>query len=412
LAAAWAAGCVALSVEAVVVAFFGFRWNLPAMLLLPALPAVWLARRARGRVKEPRPVLPGEGVLFLLAAAGAALGLLAARIVSAQATSVDLLLFWGTKAVKFAQVQSIDPVLLGHPFFSHARPFYPPLLPVVDAVSVQVAGGMPWNAAPMTALLWCGAAVVILLEILAARRPGPALLVTAFWVSAIAASMGVSYSAGNAEAPLLLYLSVAGAALMVERPENPARGRWLPGLFLAGAVLTKVEGVVAAILLIAGTALRDRFPASRRPWRELLPLLGPPLLAGGLWSAFVARFGLSLDSPGRGKLFEIEPDRLGRVLESVRDGLEAGTSGLSWIVALLLLLLASSRAGWRQVLPGVAAVLGSFVFLVAVYLHEPRDPAERISWEIPRVTQPALSLLILSAGIAGICRAPRADAKH
>jgi hypothetical protein len=57
-------------------------------------------------------------------------------------------------------------------------------------------------------------------------------------------------------------------------------------------------------------------------------------------------------------------------------------------------------------------VLGSFVFLVAVYLHEPRDPAERISWEIPRVTQPALSLLILSAGIAGICRAPRADAKH
>jgi hypothetical protein len=128
------------------------------------------------------------------------------------------------------------------------------------------------------------------------------------------------------------------------------------------------------------------------------------LSAGGLWLLFILRFDLSVASPGRGTLFQMEPGRLGRVLASFGAGLEAGTSALSWGIAMLVLLAASTRAGWRQVLPGVAVVVGTFLFLLAVYLHEPRDPAERISWEVPRVTQPSLSLLILAAGVASVAR--------
>ncbi|HEY7862180.1 MAG TPA: hypothetical protein VIE39_00880, partial [Thermoanaerobaculia bacterium] len=333
-AAAFAAGCIALALEAIVVAFFGAQWSIPALLLLPALPAIWLARRSLVAAGPPAAAVPRLPALFAVAAAAVALGMLAARISSAQATSVDLLLFWGAKAVKFAQVQTIDPVLLADPFFSHARPFYPPLLPVVDALAVQVAGGMPWNAAPMTVILWCAAAALILFEILSRRGVSFALTATALWTVAIAASLGVSFSGGNAEAPLLLYLSAAGAALMMELPDDPARRRWLAGILLAGAVLIKVEGVVAGVLLLAATALRDCLPGVRRPLGDLVPIVLPPLLAGGLWAAFVARFGLSLASPGRGTFFEIEPGRLPRVLDSMGKGLEAGTSHLSWWVAL------------------------------------------------------------------------------
>jgi hypothetical protein len=409
LSAAYAAGAVALAVEAVVVALFGARWNVPAMLLLPALPALWLARRARRMGgPPPPPPLPRGASLFALAASALALLHLAARLATTEATSVDLLLFWGAKAIRFAQAETIDPVLLGDVFFSHARPFYPPLLPVVDAVAVTAAGELPWNAAPWTTLIWLVAAALIVCEILARRHAGFAPLVTAFWVCALAPSLAVSYSGGNAETPLLLYISGAGAMLMAEQRADRASERWLAGLFLAGAVLAKVEGVVAGALLIAATALRDRLPASRRPLRALGPLVLPPLLAGGLWAYFVMRFGLSLESPGRGTLFEIAPGRLGDVLASYGEGLEAGTSALSWGIALFLLLLAASRDAWRRILPGVVAVVGTFLFLLVVYLHEPRDPAERISWEVPRVTQPSLSLLILAAGVAAILRG-RAD---
>jgi hypothetical protein len=51
---------------------------------------------------------------------------------------------------------------------------------------------------------------------------------------------------------------------------------------------------------------------------------------------------------------------------------------------------------------------GILAFLVFDYLHDDRSPSERIRWTTPRVSQPALSAVILAAGVATSRRSERA----
>jgi hypothetical protein len=45
---------------------------------------------------------------------------------------------------------------------------------------------------------------------------------------------------------------------------------------------------------------------------------------------------------------------------------------------------------------------GLLLFLTFDYLHDKDDPTERIGWTAPRVTQPALSAVILAAGMLSL----------
>jgi hypothetical protein len=261
---------------------------------------------------------------------------------------------------------------------------------------------MPWNAAPLVTLLWLAAAAVLVGAALGRLDPGRTPLAAAYWMAALAASFGVSYSGGSAEAPLLLYVSAAAALLAVERPEDPGFGRWVAGIFLAGAVSTKMEGTLASLLLLLGTALRDRLAAERRPLRALVPLLLPPLLAGSLWLALAARFRLSAGSPGRGALFDVDLAHLPEAVLGILRSLESGTRWLSWALALAILLWSATRPALRQLVPLLVTIGGSLIVFLAVYLHEPGDPSQRIGWEMPRLSQPSLSLLIIAAAVASL----------
>ena len=55
----------------------------------------------------------------------------------------------------------------------------------------------------------------------------------------------------------------------------------------------------------------------------------------------------------------------------------------------------------RAALPALAVFAGTLLFLLFDYLHDAGDPSVRIGWTMPRVTQSALSLGILAAGLVG-----------
>lgn len=403
IATAFALGAVAVSVEATVLTLAGVPWTLAAFSLPTAIALIVLARQ-RTPWRVPRPTVPRARRavrLFSVALGTLASAHLALSLATARSTSVDFLLFWGVKALRFARARALDPALLRWALFQHAQPFYPPLVPVVDALGVSAAGEMPWVVAPLAALLWFGAAAILVHAILRERIVEIAAPVTAFWMAGLGISLAFSFSGGNAEAPLLLYESVAAALVLTEGKEPTAGRRCLAGLFLAGAVLTKVEGSVAAALWIAGVALRDLIVSRRVVVRGLAPLAVPPLLAAGLWAVFLRRFSIGIAYGGRGGLFELHWGGVGRAMALVLENMSSGSLWLAWIIPLAVLAISLSRKELRQSLPGFMALTGTFAFFLFVYSHhESGNVAQRISWEIPRISQPALSLLILMASLA------------
>lgn len=407
LALAFALGSLALAIESTAMTLMGMPWNPWVPLLISGVLTVVLWRRRKetlSRSKAPRPGLAAAGVL--VGTLCLAFGYLASSIGIARATSTDYLIFWGPKAVRFAAAKAVDPDLLTWEYFRHAQPFYPPLTPVLDAWAVLATGQMPWRIAPFTTLIWWGATVVLVMEILRRRlRDRPAALITSFWGLAMGSSLVASFSAGAAEAPLLLY-TTAGSALLLAQRERPAAGeRLLAGVFLAGAVFTKVEGSIISSFLICGVAWRDSLTEGRIALRRLLPLAVPPLCVGLGWVTFLTRFDIPTGYLGRGTLLNLPGDPA-VILPAIVGSLSAGVYWVSWIFPVMVLLATARRRQLRHVLPGFVCIIGLLVFLAAVYLHEPRDPGQRIRWEVPRASQTALSLLILAAGIVSFRRPP------
>jgi hypothetical protein len=410
-AAAFAVGAIVVAAESTALTLLAVAWNPWIVLGPPVLLAAWLHRRAR---RGPRPgrraFRPGAlaATIGILVAA-VAVGYMAWALATSRATSTDFLLFWGVKSVYLAKFRGVDASWMAGPYFGHAQPFYPPLVTTLDAWGILAAGHMPWRTAPLMALVWLAAAAVLVLEI-ARRSLGDrdATLVAAFWTAALSASLVASWSGANAEAPLLLYETAAGLLLLTDAENPGASRRWLAGLLLGGAVLTKIEGTIGSGLLILGVVLRDRLARRPTPRRELAALVVPPLCAGLLWWTYLRRFGIPASYSGRGRLAELHWDRLPDLVGPMLQNLSAGTWWVAWIVPVLVLLVPGRRC-WRRLLPALAAAVGLLLFFLFVYLHETRPQAERIGWEIPRTSQSPLSLLILSAAV---CWPPRLGGRH
>jgi hypothetical protein len=408
-AVALAMGTVALTLTGLVLTLAGVAWSLPALAAPPLVVSLALGALWSRSVPEPRPAFrPSRRAAAAAGAvAGLSLLLLGWTFVMSGATSIDYLLFWGVKAARFAQVRGIDVGLLRSFYFGHAVPDYPPAVPIVQAWGALAAGRMPWRLVPVTSALWLAAALPLVCGLLRRRMTDDgAAAVGAFWTTALAASLAASISGGNAEAPLLFFESIAIAGLLVEDGEG--EGRFLPALMLAGAALTKVEGSVAALLIVAGAAARDVVEGRRRVFARSLPLLAPPVLVVGAWFLFQWRMGLQVGYRSHGRLLAVSTEFLATILAWIPRELGAGTYWLSWAIPIAFLVAA--RPVVSRLFPALFLVGGLFGFLVFDYMHDATDPRERIGWTAPRVSQPALSACILAAGIASLGGARRTHA--
>jgi hypothetical protein len=396
-ALAFGLGALSLTAEATIFSLVGLRWSVAGL----AIPLLVISSIAIARVKD-RPIpanrLPGTA-LALLGLTAAAVAVLGVRLAVSRSVSMDLLFFWGVKAVRFADYRGIDSGFLAWPFGIHGHPNYPPLHPMTLAWSALVAGRFSWRAAPLISVFWVAASAAALHGIL---RPAlgslGAAATTAFWTCAIARSLAAASCGGDAEAPLLFFVSIA-AALMAVRPE--ARG--LAGVALAGAILTKLEGAAPAAILVLTVFFRDvRSLRAKAVW-NLGKISAAPVAAAGLWLGFEKLHGLSLSDPARERFGPIHFGRIPAVMAEELHHLGMGAFGIGWLMPILALIVFRRRIT-GQILPLLLVAMGTFVLLTLYYMNYPRDLALQIGWTLPRLAQPALSMLILAAGCVSFPR--------
>lgn len=398
---AFLGGAVVLTLEGMLWSVLGVRWTvtslgLPAVVLSSGLAWFWARQPAAAWRREP--CRPAVAVAGLAATAGGLLQL-AVAAVSGRAASVDLVLFWGVKASHWAAAGGLDAPALADAFAIHTHPSYPPLFSTVLAWGALVAGELPWLAVPATSVLWVAATVPVVLHPLGQRVGGEhALAVTGFWTVGVTAALVAGCCAGNAEPPLVAFTTAAVVAALVGVVAGDRRFDGVAAVAAAGAVLSKNEGAVAVASIVAGLLMVALWRRESPPLRRALPLVAGAAAAFLGWVGVRLALGLPLTDPIRERAFAISFDHLGTILGSVPGHLGAGTRGLAWLVPLALLLVVGRRR-LGELLPALGLAAGLIAFLGLYYLHAEGDPARLISWTLPRVTVPALSALILAAGM-------------
>jgi hypothetical protein len=325
---------------------------------------------------------------------------------TARSTSIDFFYFWGVKAIEFAEFGGIDASYLGSRAAVHAHAPYPPLVPLVMAWGIDVAGYLPWRAGLVSMAMWLLLAYPIVVKGLRSRLPvGEATIASGVWLVGMSLALTRANSAGNAEPALVFFATIAIVALTAPEQVFP---RWVAPLALCGVVLTKSEGVIIWVLLVAGVLLRDL--AGKRgfvePLRELSGIIVSPAVALGAWFAFLLRYGLPFGDAARETIGQVSLAKLvPAVVESVR-WMDAGSGWFTWVVAAVVIAL--SWRSWRTVIPALAVVVGVLGFLLAYYLHYQGDALGKwVSWTLPRVSLTALSAALLAAAVASAGRAGR-----
>lgn len=406
LALALGAGALALTVSAVLLGIAGIPWSIATLSALPALAAAWMTWHARPRDGAPAGRGHDQTPLVAVALSAAAVFLLYAALRSGRATSPDFVYFWATKAVRYAAAGGFDPSFLRWPNAIHTHVNYPPLHPLTLAWTAFWSGESAiWRYGPLSAFVWVAAGVPVLFELLAVKlRRRSAAAIAAFWAAAIVTALAASYSGGNAEAPLLVFVSVGGLAAMLDDDRLLA----IASAALAGAVLTKLEGAIVVALIVVAAAARDVL-LRRKTWPlNTLRLASGPALALGLWFAFMLIHRTPMSDATREPLGRITFAYAGTIVEEMVRNLDAGAHGVGWIFPLAVIVLAARRISLAH-LPGLLTVAGLLVFYYGYYLHAAGDPSILIGWTLPRTSLPALSLWILTAGLIGASRAEKAS---
>jgi hypothetical protein len=218
------------------------------------------------------------------------------------------------------------------------------------------------------------------------------------WILGVSLGVASSFSAGNAEPPLLFFTTVAVVALIAREDAFPP---WVAPVAACGIVLTKSEGVVLWVLLVGGVVVRDLIERKRfaEIVRSLSGIVLLPPLALATWNAYLIRHGIPISDSARESLGVISFGNLvPATVESLRN-MEAGSGWIAW--GLAALVLAMSYRGWRTVLPALTVTFGILGFLLVYYLHYQGSAlADWVRWTLPRVSLTALSAALLAAAVA------------
>jgi hypothetical protein len=407
LAATYMVGLVLAVTVSTLLSACGIEWRIELLLVtfLVVGAAVLLVHRTTQRDDQPLPKEPTESqsrglALIAVLVFGSTYG--AVACLATEATSVDYLLHWGVKGAHFALHRGIDFELLRHPFAAHIHVTYPPLWPSLLAWGSIAAGELPWFAGLWLTLTGLIAGAPLIRDLLRAHlHDRAATAVTALWFLAMSAGLVASSSAGNAAMPLLLFESVAVVAFLVETADGRISYRWLAAFALAGAVLTKNEGMVAACFILAGVLIRGLIWCQPRLLHRTAAVALPAALVFALWLITRQAHGLPIFDPVREQAFALTWEQPVTILKVFVRNLDAGTNGFSWLLPLTLLILGRSRQV-STILPGLSLTVGLLLFALFYYLHVVGDPTAVINWTLPRLSLPALSALILSVGVQNL----------
>jgi hypothetical protein len=384
-----------------VFALVGLAWQPVVLLLLAALLSYALrfllpSAAAAGKEAPAAESRTSLAEMFALVLAGISILAALAAAASASATSPDLLLFWGPKAQAFAAARTVDAAFLRDPLLGYMHPSYPPLVTNLYAFGSIVAGRFAWGAATLVFPLALGVLALSLPGTL--RRAAPRLIarVSSALVLSALGFLGNELDVGGNGDPWLWVFETLAVAMLVGDGAATRDGQLLAGLLLAGAVTSKVEGLLFALVAAAFFFMLRRKEVEPGPAAALLLLPGAVSL--GAWLAFGATRRIFYGYEQYGRFLDVHWDRLPLVLSEIGSVLWSA----GWALPYLLPLAALIAAPWksrRMLFPlGISSVLAAF--FVFTYLHGDAGPREWIGWSAGRIFSPVVPLL----AIAGVCR--------
>ena len=389
---AFLAGALLLTIEATLFTMVCLSWQsiiLPLPLVLASAIVLWRRRHVVWRQEDTDPIAITIIVVAVLH--------FLFSIITTQSINPDYVLFWGTKSVHFAMSRSLD---AGYLLSRYAPPRidYPPLVPIVQAWGLLFSrdmlfsAEMPWITAAAISAVWLAAAVPVINWLTGSIHA------TAFWTAAMAASLAFCGSGGNAEAMLVVYISVGAAAIVAKRTSIAA-------IAFAGAMLTKEEALVTIGAILIGVIVYDR------GIRRAAILAASSAAAASLWFAFQKRFGMHVGYDRVTLTHTFRWGNLPTIFREAPKSLAAGCWGLSWLIALAILVyIAVKMPGRLKVaIPLLVPIPLLFAFFVYLYLQFESSLAMKMWWILPRLSMPALSLLILAAAFSADDRMPAHD---
>jgi hypothetical protein len=374
---AFMAGALLLTIEATLFTMIGIRWSILGLslpLLIASGIVVWRRRYSTDKSVCATPLAIAIVIIAILH--------FALSIITTQSINPDYVLFWGTKSVHFAMARSLD---AGYLLSRYAPPRidYPPLLPIIQAWGLLFSHQMPWITAAAMSAVWLAAAVPVINWLTGSIHA------TAFWTAAMAASLAFCGSGGNAEAMLVVYISLGAAAIVARRTSIAA-------IAFAGAMLTKEEALVTIGAILIGVVIYDR------GIRRAAILAASSVAGASIWFAFQKRFGMHAGYDRVTLTHTFHWSNLPTIFREAPKSLAAGCWGLSWLIPIAILIYIAFKMPERlkEAIPLLVPVPLLFVFFVYLYLQYESSLAMKMWWILPRLSQPALSLLILAAAFA------------
>jgi hypothetical protein len=253
---------------------------------------------------------------------------------------------------------------------AHDNRAYPPLLSLATAGLYEAIGAPDDRAAKLLPAALLAALLLVAHGALRRSLPRGASLALTLGLGACA-TLGMVTIWGIADLPVAAHLLCGGVLLLaVEEDTLCARLLALP---LLGVVLSKNEGLPAALALLGGLGLR--LAMARLPARRIATALArcalPALAAVGAWWGLTTSRGLPLVFTLPASPAAHEVSRLAR-LRAVLDSVAERLADFSWlpgfaifalVLPLVLVLAARGEARRRTLAAG-----GVVLLLVAAYL--------------------------------------------
>lgn len=365
LGVAMATGALIVAVSMSALSVIGIEWSRTVLFALLAVVVgwgLWVARGTSWRVRWSWGMV-GIGVMWLLTLYGT---------LTARHSCGDLQFTWGPKAIRWFRAGGLDPQVL------HTWPQltvdYPPLQTLLLALSNTFAKQFPWWAAVLASPLFFLALLAVIRGW--SRDDFGTLLVAA----TLTYTFSLSYPAGCAEPPLLLFEAIAIAALTFLDDERAQT--FLAALGVAGAVFTKLEGATFAVAIFLTILLVQRKP------KKAFLVIAPGALLFAAWMTFVFRNDL-LYMYGGAKM-PIYWSTIPVVLKTLAKVAKFELWWLPYLIPIVVIAIGNVR---RALVPLAIALLTSGA-TVYFYVHYP-DPVWWIESSSPRVIlTPLLALLI------------------
>ena len=279
----------------------------------------------------------------------------------------------------------VHPNLPGLPGAVHYPPLYPVVLaPIFGVLSVHSAATV---AKVLNAMLGAGASGLLAWHVTRAdllglpdrlRRWVPAAVVFA---AAVAIPVLATQTVLFAE-PLFAVL-LAVAVIATDQQKSP----WIVGTAGALALLTRSIGIA----IVAGVVCFLLVRPPRTPWRALVPVVIPPLVAALAWSIWVSTHRSGIDPElalGYGTyLAHLDQAGLSAIAVNVPDmsrpleGLTFGWIGVRWLYEILSMLALGVGLYGLALLTrrsAIGFVLIFYFLVLAIWPH----PPDRFLWAV------------------------------